>query len=34
LKVVMPKHTDEATKALWQELADKAAFDPREQWSN
>jgi len=34
LKVVMPKQTDEATKALWQELADKAAFDPREQWSN
>ena len=34
LKVVMPKHTDEAAKALWQELADKAAFDPRAQWSN
>ena len=34
LKVVMPTHGDEATKALWQELADKAAFDPRAQWSN
>ncbi|MGO2285076.1 DnaJ C-terminal domain-containing protein, partial [Pseudomonas lundensis] len=34
LKVVMPKHTDEASKTLWQELADKAAFDPRAQWSN
>jgi len=34
LKIVMPKSTDEATKALWQTLADKAAFDPRAQWSN
>ena len=34
LKVVMPKHPDEASKTLWQELADKAAFDPRAQWSN
>lgn len=32
LKIVMPKHTDDATKALWQKLADKAAFDPRAQW--
>lgn len=32
LKIVMPKHSDEATKALWQSLADKAAFDPRAQW--
>ena len=34
LKVVMPKESDEAAKALWQELAEKAAFDPRAQWSN
>ena len=34
LKVVMPKQSDEATKALWQDLADKSAFDPRAQWSN
>ncbi|WP_426142986.1 curved DNA-binding protein [Pseudomonas sp. DWP3-1-2] len=33
IKVVMPSSTDEATKALWQALADKAAFDPRAQWS-
>ncbi|MEG5265362.1 curved DNA-binding protein [Pseudomonas sp. JDS28PS106] len=32
LKIVMPKHTDDATRALWQKLADKAAFDPRAQW--
>ncbi|RRV09632.1 curved DNA-binding protein [Pseudomonas sp. v388] len=32
LKIVMPKHTDEATKALWQSLADKSSFDPRAQW--
>lgn len=34
LKVVMPKTTDEATKALWEKLAEQAAFDPRAQWSN
>lgn len=34
IKVVMPPSTDEATKALWQTLAEKAAFDPRAQWSN
>lgn len=32
LKIVMPKHTDDATKALWQSLADKSSFDPRAQW--
>jgi curved DNA-binding protein len=32
LKIVMPKHTDEASKALWQSLADKSSFDPRAQW--
>ncbi|HEY0286614.1 MAG TPA: curved DNA-binding protein [Pseudomonas sp.] len=34
LKVVMPKSTDDATKALWEKLAETAAFDPRAQWSN
>jgi curved DNA-binding protein len=34
LKVVMPKSTDDATKALWEKLAEQAAFDPRAQWSN
>ena len=34
LKIVMPKSTDEATKALWEKLAEQAAFDPRAQWSN
>ncbi len=33
LKVVMPPETSDAAKALWQELAEKAAFDPRAQWS-
>lgn len=32
IKIVMPRHTDDATRALWQKLADKAAFDPRAQW--
>ncbi|AMB87340.1 DNA-binding protein [Pseudomonas agarici] len=34
LKTVMPKQSDDAVKALWRELAKKAAFDPREQWSS
>jgi curved DNA-binding protein len=34
LKIVMPKSTDEATKALWEKLAETAAFDPRAQWSS
>ncbi|NWE45519.1 DnaJ C-terminal domain-containing protein [Pseudomonas gingeri] len=34
LKAVMPRQSDDAVKALWQELAKKAAFDPREQWSS
>lgn len=34
LKIVMPKSTDDATKALWEKLAEKAAFDPRAQWSS
>ena len=33
LKVVMPTFSDEETKAIWQSLAEKAAFDPRVQWS-
>jgi curved DNA-binding protein len=32
LKVVMPVHADEATRELWQKLADQAAFDPRANW--
>lgn len=34
LKAVMPKNTDDEVKALWQALAEKAAFDPRETWSS
>jgi curved DNA-binding protein len=30
LKAVMPKKLDHDVKALWEELAKKAAFDPRE----
>ena len=30
LKAVMPKAASDEVKALWQELADKAAFNPRE----
>ena len=33
LKVVMPGKTSESTRGLWQALAEKAAFDPRAQWS-
>ncbi|WP_397450140.1 curved DNA-binding protein [Pseudomonas sp. NA-150] len=33
LKIVMPKTTTDAAKALWESLAEKAAFDPRAQWS-
>ncbi|GGC94518.1 curved DNA-binding protein [Halopseudomonas salina] len=33
LKVVMPRQTDEATRKLWAQLADKAGFDPRAEWS-
>lgn len=32
LKVVMPAKADEQTSALWRELAEKAAFNPREAW--
>ena len=33
LKAVMPKHLDDEVKALWEALAQKAAFDPRETWN-
>ncbi|MEQ9210224.1 MAG: DnaJ C-terminal domain-containing protein, partial [Pseudomonadales bacterium] len=32
LKVVMPDKKDEDINRLWQELSEKAAFDPRAQW--
>ncbi len=32
LKVVMPPNDGPDVKSLWQELADKAAFDPRGDW--
>ena len=32
LKVVMPDATGEDIEQLWQQLADKASFDPRAQW--
>jgi curved DNA-binding protein len=32
LKVVMPATADDATRALWENLSQKAAFDPRVNW--
>ncbi|CNE87789.1 curved DNA-binding protein CbpA [Yersinia rohdei] len=32
LKVVMPPKPDEKTRALWQQLSEQAAFDPRTGW--
>jgi curved DNA-binding protein len=32
-KVVMPAQTDAASRELWSQLAQKAAFDPRSEWS-
>jgi len=32
LKAVMPKAADDEVKALWEALAQKAAFNPREQF--
>ncbi|MDR6355292.1 curved DNA-binding protein [Pseudomonas psychrotolerans] len=32
LKVVMPPKGDEETQALWRQLAERAAFDPRQDW--
>ncbi|MNF69565.1 Curved DNA-binding protein [compost metagenome] len=34
LKVVMPTHSDDTTKELWKTLSEKAAFNPRSQWSS
>jgi curved DNA-binding protein len=33
LKVVMPTSATSEAAALWRSLAEKAAFDPRAQWS-
>lgn len=32
-KIVMPAKADETTRELWSQLAEKAAFDPRSEWS-
>jgi curved DNA-binding protein len=32
LKVVMPPVSNEKARALWQQLAEQAAFDPRSEW--
>ncbi|MEQ9462795.1 MAG: DnaJ C-terminal domain-containing protein [Haliea sp.] len=32
LKVVMPKDSPASVRALWQQLAEQAAFDPRAEW--
>jgi curved DNA-binding protein len=32
IKIVMPKAHDEATRKLWEQLASKAAFNPRSEW--
>ncbi|MDW8845135.1 curved DNA-binding protein [Erwinia sp. MMLR14_017] len=34
LKVVMPAKADEQSAALWRELAEKAAFEPRAAWES
>ncbi len=31
-KIVIPEHTNEESKALWQSLSDISAFDPRTEW--
>ncbi|SIS60200.1 DnaJ C-terminal domain-containing protein [Neptunomonas antarctica] len=31
-KIVIPKYTNEESKALWQSLSDISAFDPRNEW--
>ncbi|TRX76299.1 curved DNA-binding protein [Pseudomonas mangiferae] len=33
LKLVMPDTTPEATRALWQQIAQQTPFDPRAEWS-
>lgn len=32
-KIVIPAQADEPTRALWAQLAEQAAFDPRAEWS-
>ncbi|MFZ2319080.1 MAG: curved DNA-binding protein [Pseudomonas sp.] len=32
-KIVIPAQADEPTRALWTQLAEQAAFDPRAEWS-
>lgn len=32
-KIVIPAQTDESVRALWAQLAEQAAFNPRAQWS-
>jgi curved DNA-binding protein len=32
-RIVIPAQADAATRELWTQLADKAAFDPRSEWS-
>ena len=32
-KIVMPAQADEASRVLWSQLAEQAAFDPRSEWS-
>ena len=32
-KIVIPARVDEASRALWSQLAEQAAFDPRSEWS-
>ncbi|MHC6227646.1 curved DNA-binding protein [Pseudomonas sp. X10] len=34
LKVVMPSQSDAAARELWSQLSEKAAFNPRTQWSS
>jgi curved DNA-binding protein len=34
IKVVMPENSNEEVRALWQQLVDKAAFEPRKEWSS
>ena len=34
LKVVMPGKVSDSSKALWQQLAQQAAFNPRSEWDN
>lgn len=33
LKIVMPPHSDDESNKHWQQLAEKSAFDPRDEWA-